>query len=243
MVFLVWLWHARENSQVLAPQYRHRLAKGWTIGSWFCPVVQFWFPLTIVDDIDRASTPPQQPGMIAPQRGRGVILGWWAAWVLYWVMIWASIPLILVTIINWAVNLADAEEAGNPIDELVIQADIVEFVRWLSIGFAASSVLTVIAGVLVCLVIWRITTAQDARAAAGPVAPSYGPPYQQPPQQLAPRQPNHPGYPGQYGQQYPTQPGQPAQPGQAGQPMPIQPWNTPQYPEYGRGRPQEPPQS
>jgi hypothetical protein len=167
VVFLIWLWQARENSEVLSPTYRHRLAKGWSIGSWFCPGVQFWFPLTIVDDVYRASAEPPKPGMVGGVRGRGLVFGWWAAWALYWLCVLVGSVIAFFTVVSWLIALSDASEAGGTVDEVTIRADIVRFVRGLAIGFGVSSGLIVIAGVLVCLVIWRVTAMQDAR---GPVA-------------------------------------------------------------------------
>jgi hypothetical protein len=77
VVFLVWLWQARLNAERIAPE-GHRLARGWTIGSWFCPIVNLWFPFRIVDDIARASRPEATGSADPPLRL------WWAAWLGTW---------------------------------------------------------------------------------------------------------------------------------------------------------------
>lgn len=56
VVFLMWLWRARRNAELINPA-AHRLGRGWTIGGWFCPVVNLWYPRFVVDDIWRASRP------------------------------------------------------------------------------------------------------------------------------------------------------------------------------------------
>jgi len=74
IVFLVWLWRARRNAEDLRPD-GHRLRRGWTIGSWFTPVVSFWFPFRIVEDVWHASRPDGVVASSAPVRR------WWFLWV------------------------------------------------------------------------------------------------------------------------------------------------------------------
>jgi uncharacterized protein DUF4328 len=53
------------------------------IGGWFCPVVNFWFPKQIVDDVIAASdprTPPLFPDLRQIPR-HGMVLAWWLTWV------------------------------------------------------------------------------------------------------------------------------------------------------------------
>ncbi|MEY9909564.1 hypothetical protein ABIA35_005803 [Catenulispora sp. MAP12-49] len=76
-VFLVWFFRVRKNAGLWGPQTR---AQGWTIGAWFTPVVNFWFPVQIMRDVWRASG--AEPG------GRAgvarVAAGWWTCWSLAW---------------------------------------------------------------------------------------------------------------------------------------------------------------
>jgi Domain of unknown function (DUF4328) len=74
VVFLVWLWRARRNAEDLSPD-GHRLGRGWTIGGWLVPVVSFWFPLRIVEDIWHASRPADVVAPSAPVRR------WWFMWI------------------------------------------------------------------------------------------------------------------------------------------------------------------
>jgi hypothetical protein len=82
VVFVVWLWRARVTAELLcsAP---HRRARGWVIGSWICPVVNFWFPFMIVDDVYRASRPGNSPDLfdLRSVPGSRVLGLWWALWL------------------------------------------------------------------------------------------------------------------------------------------------------------------
>ena len=82
VVFIVWLWRARGNAELFC-YGQHRRGRGWVIGGWFCPVVNFWFPKQIVDDVIAASdprTPPLFPDLrqIPPH---DLVLAWWLIWV------------------------------------------------------------------------------------------------------------------------------------------------------------------
>ena len=82
VVFIVWLWRARGNAELFC-YGRHRRGRGWVIGGWFCPVVNFWFPKQIVDDVIAASdprTPPLFPDLRRIPR-HGLVLAWWLTWV------------------------------------------------------------------------------------------------------------------------------------------------------------------
>ncbi|WP_189060658.1 DUF4328 domain-containing protein [Longimycelium tulufanense] len=83
VVFIVWLWRARNNAE-LRCRAPHRLARGWTIGGWFCPIVQLWFPLILMIDVWRASDPrtPADAGELGVGRRSWLVYGWWIAWML-----------------------------------------------------------------------------------------------------------------------------------------------------------------
>ncbi len=78
VLYLVWLWRARLNAERIDWDVS-RLARGWTIGGWFCPVVNFWFPYRIVGEIWRTSRPDGVTGSEA------VLRWWWTGWVGVWV--------------------------------------------------------------------------------------------------------------------------------------------------------------
>ncbi|WP_026454899.1 DUF4328 domain-containing protein [Saccharomonospora iraqiensis] len=73
VTFLVWLWRARANAERTSTT-PHRRARGWVLGGWFVPVVNFWFPYQVVADVYRASSPDGS-------RGTPWLAWWWASWL------------------------------------------------------------------------------------------------------------------------------------------------------------------
>ncbi|WP_459738395.1 DUF4328 domain-containing protein [Streptomyces sp. E-15] len=73
-VYLCWLWRVRVNAEVFDAA-RHRMRRGWTIGGWFCPIVNLWFPRRIVADIWDAGAP------WGARNGHALINAWWTAWL------------------------------------------------------------------------------------------------------------------------------------------------------------------
>ncbi|MEU9116573.1 DUF4328 domain-containing protein [Streptomyces sp. NPDC048483] len=74
VVFLVWLWRARINAELLGGPTAQRRSRGWVVGGWFARVANLRFPYQVVWDIWRASASRR------PARG-GLIIAWWASWV------------------------------------------------------------------------------------------------------------------------------------------------------------------
>ncbi|MDI3421742.1 DUF4328 domain-containing protein, partial [Streptomyces luteolus] len=82
VVFLVWFYRVRVNAEVFAPEY-HEKKRGWTIGGWFCPVVNLWFPRRIALDIWKASSDGNR-------RGAALLNWWWALWVTTLLIGWTA---------------------------------------------------------------------------------------------------------------------------------------------------------
>ncbi|MEV0353108.1 DUF4328 domain-containing protein [Nonomuraea sp. NPDC050680] len=74
VAFLVWLFKVRVNAEILSPG-GHRRGQPWLIFGWVVPIVNFWFPKQIVDDIWYASSR-------VPSPPRGLFNAWWAAWLI-----------------------------------------------------------------------------------------------------------------------------------------------------------------
>ncbi|TMR88424.1 DUF4328 domain-containing protein [Nonomuraea basaltis] len=72
--FLVWLFRVRANAEILSPD-GHRRAMPWLIFGWVVPIISFWFPKQIVDDVYDASAPTPSPP-------KGLLHAWWAAWLI-----------------------------------------------------------------------------------------------------------------------------------------------------------------
>ncbi|WP_081898280.1 DUF4328 domain-containing protein [Herbidospora cretacea] len=74
VVYWIWLFRVRDNAEILSPYVPQRKAKPWLIFGWLVPIISFWFPKQIVDDIWQASDPQQRkPG--------GLAMTWWLTWI------------------------------------------------------------------------------------------------------------------------------------------------------------------
>jgi hypothetical protein len=87
-VFLTWLWRARHNAELLS-RAEHRLSRGWTIGGWFCPIVNLWFPRFVVDDIWRASRPgvPTDQYRVHGLEKSPLVRAWWYTLIVNWLVL------------------------------------------------------------------------------------------------------------------------------------------------------------
>ncbi|MGW2599922.1 DUF4328 domain-containing protein [Streptomyces klenkii] len=74
VAFLVWLWRARINAELLAGPAAHRRSRGWVVGAWVAPVANLWYPYQVVSDIWQSSA-PRRPAPAA------LINAWWALFV------------------------------------------------------------------------------------------------------------------------------------------------------------------
>lgn len=94
VLFLSWLSRARRNAEMINSA-EHRLSRGWTIGGWFCPVVNIWYPRFIVDDIWRTSRPgvPNDLYSVQGLAHSPLVRYWWYSWLASWI---ASVWLLRV---------------------------------------------------------------------------------------------------------------------------------------------------
>jgi hypothetical protein len=206
IAFLIWLWQARENTEFLksplaprpvVPQpfgqqaQLHRHAGGWVVGAWFCPIVQFWYPLQIVQDVATASQPPEQPG--ASRRGqlRTLLYGWWATWTGFWVILVGGGGLAVIASFVWIVRLVDAADTadatGDYVDIYDLQDFMVRVALAVNIGFTVATLLLIASAVAASLLLLRITQWQHDQATMPPAVetpppgpPQYAPRYNQP---------------------------------------------------------------
>ncbi|MDX6259432.1 MAG: hypothetical protein QOH84_1120 [Kribbellaceae bacterium] len=203
VIFVIWLWKARENSEVFTPStgvvYQgakrlgdgvHRRDQGWVIGSWICPIVQFWYPLQVVEDVIRASEPPGEPGRA--KSSRGLLYGWWAAWTTFWVIIVGGSGFAFVSFIVWVVRLVRrtevADATGDYVDIYDLQSFMVKAALAVNIGCTVAAVLLAVAGVAIVRLMFRTNAWQEERMAPRFTGPPAGPP------QYAPRPPDFPSY-------------------------------------------------
>jgi hypothetical protein len=208
IAFLIWLWRARDNVDVLYSPFApppgapvagpHRRSPGWVVCSWFCPIVQFWYPLQVVEDVARASEPPDQPGVARSGRIRALLYTWWATWCAFWVIVVGGGSAAVIGLIIWIVRLVEVSDSsgGSPyVDIYDLQDYLVRVALAFDIGFTVATVLLVVAGVTVTLLMLEIGRWQHARVVPppAPVQDVVQPP---PTPQYAPRrQPPGPGFP------------------------------------------------
>ncbi|MCC5576351.1 DUF4328 domain-containing protein [Microtetraspora sp. AC03309] len=81
VMFLVWLFRARTNAELLSP-WPQRHTKPWVVLGWFVPIVCWWFPKQIVDDIWNSSKPDAHVSPLATARRSGLVGAWWLAWLI-----------------------------------------------------------------------------------------------------------------------------------------------------------------
>jgi hypothetical protein len=81
-VFLAWLFEARRNACAITP-VRHRRGMAWLFLGWVTPVVSFWFPRQVVEDIWHTSRPGRlRVENLAHARRSALVTAWWAFWLL-----------------------------------------------------------------------------------------------------------------------------------------------------------------
>ncbi|MCI0383496.1 DUF4328 domain-containing protein [Streptomyces sp. CNQ085] len=84
VLWLVWFWRIRANAEAFAPgQIRYH--QGWAIGSWLVPVVWFFMPKQIINDIcDHSDLTSSRTTWYGPCRSsnRGLLNGWWTMWLI-----------------------------------------------------------------------------------------------------------------------------------------------------------------
>lgn len=138
VIFVIWFYRIRKNAGVWAPQ-RQRHSQGWSIGGWFCPIANFWFPFQIASDaLEAARRPDDQT-----RSGTATIGWWWGLWIT-----------------SFVVSLALRGLTGN----LETIGDITSLAQ-VDIAF---DVVFLAAGVAAILAVRTITVAQSHRINASP---------------------------------------------------------------------------
>lgn len=82
VVYLVWLWRARTNAQLVVAPSEHRLGRGWAIGAWFVPIANLILPWFVVSDVWRACDHAQQHLPLRRRRHSSLVTAWWVAFAL-----------------------------------------------------------------------------------------------------------------------------------------------------------------
>ncbi|GGR74963.1 hypothetical protein GCM10010252_11690 [Streptomyces aureoverticillatus] len=147
-VFLAWFYRVRVNAEVFEPHIHHK-TRGWTIGGWFVPIVNFWFPRRIALDIWDASSDRSvalnRTLTLDPKVSRTshpLINAWWTVWV-------ANLLIARATYQTYE----GAEEAEETKSALT--------------GVMFSDALDIAAAVLAIVFVLRLTRMQDLKARSG----------------------------------------------------------------------------
>ena len=95
IAFLVWLFRARANAEAIQPVL-HRRGLAWLVLAWIVPVVNFWFPKQIVDDIWKTSDLATQVRDLWTVRGGpGFVRAWWLVFVLHFYITDGILPFLI----------------------------------------------------------------------------------------------------------------------------------------------------
>jgi hypothetical protein len=140
--FITWFRRAYRNLPALgATGLRYR--SGWTIGSWFIPIVGLILPKRLANDVWRASDPDERPDQGTLWQGDEVpaLYQWW-----------------------WGFFVAGSL-LGNAAFRADLAADDIDGYRRAAAVTIASDLVDVVGATLAVLVIRRTTARQEARAA------------------------------------------------------------------------------
>ncbi|MEU0090475.1 DUF4328 domain-containing protein [Kribbella sp. NPDC006257] len=182
IAFIIWLYRARENTEIFKPRFAgsyqggynsgsgaHRHAKGWAVGGWFCPIVQFWYPLQVVQDVVSASEPSSEPGAAKSGGIKALLSAWWASWTVFWVLLTVGGSFAGISFIVWMVRLVDAAEAadnGGSVDIYDLQTFMIRVALGVDIGFTVAAVALIVAAVTIAVLMLRVGSWQQATADA-----------------------------------------------------------------------------
>jgi len=152
VLFLRWFHRAYSNLPALRSQPRFK--RGWAIGGWFVPIMWFWRPKQIANDIWRGSDP--SPRALEFTRTEvGSLLGlWWAAWIIGGFVYTRSTLAYL--------NTPAASDAG--ISALVGDVQDARDIRYAAILDVVASGIDIAAAVLAILVVRALTSRELGRA-------------------------------------------------------------------------------
>ncbi|MGW9031911.1 DUF4328 domain-containing protein [Streptomyces sp. NPDC055722] len=116
VLFLVWLARSRSNAQELSPQASVP-SRGWTVGAWFTPVVNFFVPRQLVLDIGRASSASWEH-----KRDTTLVNLWWAAWITHALVLvvagWVAPGSMAFLVVAEALMIAAALLVGLVIERI-----------------------------------------------------------------------------------------------------------------------------
>jgi hypothetical protein len=216
VLVIIWLYRARKNLDAF-PEASPSMGAGWAIGGWFIPFANLVIPGRVMASVVRDSLPGGRVGLVWT---------WWITW-------------IVGNGLEGALTASDQAEFNSLPSEISGPEDYQDYIDYFGNELgrnAPSMLLNVLAGILLAVLIIRVSRAQDNRIAAAmppPIMP--GMVVAPPGYPGAPGYPAPPGYPAS--PTYPAPPGSPATPGYPAGPAPAAP---PQAPPPQAPPPQAP---
>lgn len=146
-------WFNRAYSNLPALRSRPRFKRGWAIGGWFVPILWFWRPKQIANDIWRGSDPSPRSLQIT-KTGVGPLLGlWWAAWIIGGFIFTRSNLVYL--------NTPTATDAG--VSAMFGSTEDAQGIRYAAILDVVASSIDIAAAVLAILVVRELTSRELER--------------------------------------------------------------------------------
>lgn len=148
--FIAWLYRARRNLEG-AGVAGFSWARGWLVGSWFIPFANLVIPYRIVAEIADASDRRSLWWVPGRTARRGLLAGWWTAWV----------ALSLVQVVD--------NFTSSVLDEELPTVEQLDAIKTVALAVVVlNMVLVVVAAVLAVLVIRQVTRHQYERATSAP---------------------------------------------------------------------------
>ena len=150
--FLRWFRRAYANLGPLGST--PRFAKGWAIGGWFVPILWYWRPKQLANDIWNGSDPSVRSLHITRTGGAALLNGWWAAWIVAGFVYARSTAAYFAAPTAGDAGLSALLEDTGPAGDL----------RRSAILDVVASGVDIVAAVLAILVVRAVTARQVARA-------------------------------------------------------------------------------
>jgi hypothetical protein len=147
-------WFHRAYSNLPALDVTTRFKRGWAIWAWFVPILWFWRPKQIANDIWRGGFPSPQPMAITRTEVPGLLGFWWAAWIIGGFAYTRSTLAYL--------NTPPADDAG--LSALLGDTEGASDIRYAAILDVVASGIDIAAAVLAILVVRALTSRQVQRA-------------------------------------------------------------------------------
>jgi len=142
-LFLVWFRRSYRNLPALGAR-NLRFKPGWAVGAWFVPVLGYWRPAQIANDIWKASDPEMHEAVDTPwqvRSGSALVGWWWALWL----------------IANFAWNV--------PFRTLETEADMsARVLQSFAKGWVFAEFVWTASTILAILFVFRLTSRQEERA-------------------------------------------------------------------------------